>query len=378
MRSVALRVSTRRLVSSSTRANASVQSSLSIEKFPPKSTIFSLIQPTGKIHLGNYLGALRGWADLLKVDSPQSKFIFGVADLHALTMPTEPLQLKQHRYEAMASLIAAGLDPERCIVFHQSTVPEHTELNWYLVCLAGMGQLNRMTQWKLKAHQALTSSIFEEAVLEKTRAGVLLYPVLQTADILIYKSTHVPVGDDQTQHLELCRTVANTFNHTYKTKFFPLPKTLLTPASKVLALRNPSKKMSKSDADQNSSIYLTESPDTIAKKVRKATTDSIQGPLYYDPETRPGVSNLINIVAGINRASVEDTVRDLAWVKDHKQLKDHVTEVVVEEFREKRHMFDHLMGDLGYLDSVSKQGTERAREIALKNIKEVRALMGLN
>ncbi|KAK6201298.1 mitochondrial tryptophanyl-tRNA synthetase [Scheffersomyces amazonensis] len=356
----------------------SVQTIQGIEKFPTNSTIFSLIQPTGKIHLGNYLGAIRSWKDLSEIESEGTRYLFGTADLHAITVPKQAQQLKQYRVEAIASLIASGLDVTKCTLFHQSSVPEHTELNWYLTTITSMGMLNRMTQWKSKANQEESSSIFEEKVLEKTKAGLLCYPVLQAADILIYRSTHVPVGDDQSQHLELTRNIASSFNHVFGKDYFPIPKTLLTPAKKILSLRNPSKKMSKSDPDQNSCVYVTESPDEIAKKIRKATTDSIQGKLYYDPEQRPGVSNLINIISGLTRKSIDDTVTDLQWVKDHKQLKDQVTELLVEEFNPKRHLYEQLLNDKPYLDKICREGTDKAREIASVNIGQIRALIGLD
>lgn len=349
-----------------------------IPTFPENSTIFSLIQPTGKIHLGNYLGAIRNWKDLSESQSPGSRYIFGIADLHAITIPQEPTRLREHRHEAIASLVSAGIDPEKCILYHQSSVPEHTELNWILTCITSLGSLNRMTQWKLKSLQGDSSSIFDEEVLGKTKAGLLCYPVLQAADILIFKSTYVPVGDDQSQHLELCRNIAATFNHTYKCNYFPLPRTLLTPAKKILSLRNPVKKMSKSDADQNSCIYVTESPDTIAKKIRKATTDSIQGKVYYDPENRPGVSNLINIISGLSRKSIPETVDGLLWINNHKQLKDHATELIVEEFKEKRCLFNNLMEDRAYLDQICKAGTTKAREITLVNIRDIKKIVGLD
>ncbi|KAK6465590.1 mitochondrial tryptophanyl-tRNA synthetase [Scheffersomyces coipomensis] len=364
--------------SGSTITTNSVQTIQGIEKFPNNSTIFSLIQPTGKIHIGNYLGAINSWKELSEVESEGTKYLFGTADLHAITQTIDAKILKQYRMEAIASLISSGLNPEKCILFHQSAVPEHSELNWYLTCITSMGMLNRMTQWKSKAHQDQTSSIFEEKVLEQTKAGLLCYPVLQAADILIYKSTHVPVGDDQSQHLELTRNLAQSFNHIYKTKFFPMPKTLLTPAKKILSLRNPLKKMSKSDVDQSSCIYVTESSEEISKKIRKATTDSIQGKIYYDPVGRPGVSNLINIISGLTKKSIDETVVDLQWINDHKQLKDHVTELIVEEFKEKRHMYDQLLNDVAYLDKICQQGRDKAREIASDNIKQIRGIIGLD
>lgn len=341
----------------------------------PNSRIFSLIQPTGKIHLGNYLGAICNWKDISETSSEGSQYIYGIADLHSLTLPYDPKQLKVLRYEAIASLIASGVDPDRCILFHQSAVPEHSELMWILTCLTSMGALNRMTQWKLKAK--IESGTVSEQSFGQTKAGLLNYPILQAADILIYRSTHVPVGEDQSQHIELCRDIAQTFNSTYNTEFFPLPKTLLTPTKKILSLRNPAKKMSKSDKDQSASVYVTEDEASISKKIRRATTDSIQS-IYFDPENRPGVSNLINIVSGLTRKSIEDTVKEIDWIKNHKQLKDHVTELIIEEFKPKRHLYDELMKDVGHLEKVCNLGREKASAIARKNINEVKAIAGLD
>lgn len=348
-------------------------------KFPAGSTVFSLIQPTGKIHLGNYLGAVSNWKDMVDQDNnPDTKFFFGTADLHALTSLPDPIALKRHRHEAIASLLSAGIDTERAVIYHQSSVPAHNQLMWILTCLTGMGSLNRMTQWKLKAQAEASDSIYSEKIMGQTKAGTFAYPALQAADILIYKSTHVPIGDDQTQHLELCRDIAQTFNSTYKKDYFPMPKSVLTPTKKILALRNTSKKMSKSDPDQNSCIYITEEPDTIARKIAKATTDSIQGKVYYDPIERPGVSNLINIVSGLTRTSIDHTVRDLDWVQNHKQLKDHVVELIIEEFKDKRQLYHRLMNDTGYLDDVTAQGTKEASAIADANYKEIALLVGLD
>lgn len=356
----------------------SVQTIDKIDEFPAGSTIFSMIQPTGQFHLGNYLGAIRSWKQLSETESPNTKYIFGIADLHAITSPQDPKELKSRRYEAIASLLASGLSHDKCILYHQSSVPEHTELNWYLTSIASMGSLNRMTQWKLKSHLQQNSSIYDEKVLDNTRAGLLCYPVLQAADILIYKATHVPVGDDQSQHLELCRGLANSFNHQFKTKYFPVPRTLLTPAKKILSLRNPAKKMSKSDPEQSSSIYITETPENIRKKIRRATTDSIQGKVYFDPVARPGVSNMINIISGLTNKPIDETVTDLQWIQDHKQLKDHLVELLVEEFKDKRRLYNELTQDHAYLDTICKSGTEKARQIALTNIIEIRKIIGLD
>lgn len=337
-----------------------------------------MIQPTGKIHLGNYLGALLGWKDLSmsKPAGRPTQFIFGVADLHALTTPHDPHALRQHRFEALASILATGLDPLECIVYHQSLVPQHTELAWYLTCLASMGSLGRMTQWKLKAKIADFGEASVSA-LDKTRAGLFSYPVLMAADVLVHKATHVPVGEDQSQHMELVRQLAHAFNRQYL-PIFAAPRTLLTPLKRILSLRDPLKKMSKSDPDQSSCIYVVDLPDLIARKIRRAATDSVQGPMSFDMEKRPGISNLINIVLGLLRKLVDETVTDLVWVKDHKQLKDFVTELVVAEFNEQRLEFERLMASPEYLQEISSKGTLAAQESAEKTMREVREAMGLS
>lgn len=345
---------------------------------PPGSVIFSLIQPTGKLHLGNYLGAIREWKELADKYGNESTTLYGTADLHALTVPKESSSLRAFRQEAIASLLAGGVDPSKSVIFHQSSVPEHAELTWILTCLVSLGSLNRMTQWKLKSKQAESSSIFNDQVMGKTKAGLLCYPILQAADVLIYKTTHVPVGKDQAQHLELTRDLSNLFNHHYNVNYFPSPQTLLSSGKKILSLRDPSKKMSKSDADKNSCVYITDEPDVISRKLRKAVTDSIQGSIYYDPRERPGISNLIDIVAGLRSISIDDAVADLSWMKDHKQLKDYVTELLVEEFKETRHLYLKLMDNRDYLADVCREGSLKAREIALKNMQQIKKHVGLD
>lgn len=358
------------------RAASTVATVETIPDFQAGSRIFSLIQPTGKIHIGNYLGALLNWKKIVDKTPEGVQCIFGTADLHSLTQIPPAGALLENRYGAIASLLSSGIDPEKCILFHQSSVPEHSELYWIFTCITSMGALNRMTQWKLKSHIEESQDIYNELVMGKTKAGFLLYPVLQAADVMLYNSTHVPVGDDQSQHLELCRGIASTFNHIYG-DFFTLPTTILTPTKKILSLRNPAKKMSKSDQDQSSSVYMTDDADTIAKKFRKAVTDSVQGKITFDPVERPGVSNLVNIIAGVQNKSINDTVEDLSWITSHKQLKDHVTEVVVEEFKDKKALYDLLINDKAYLDLVSDKGTRKAREIALANLEQIKKLVGL-
>lgn len=359
------------------RKHSTVETVTSISSFEKGSRIFSLIQPTGVVHLGNYLGALKNWKDILNNVPDGTQCLFGTADLHSLTQIPAADKLRENRYGAIAAIIASGVDPKQCSLFHQSSVPEHSELYWIFTCLTSIGSLNRMTQWKLKSLVSESQDIFDGKVMGQTKAGIFQYPVLQAADILIYNATHVPVGEDQSQHLELSRQIAQTFNHTYG-QFFTLPKTILTPTKKVLSLRNPAKKMSKSDADQSSAVFLSDEPDTIARKFRKAVTDSVQGPPTFEPETRPGVANIINIIAAITDKTVEETVAELSWIQNHKQLKDHVTEVVVEEFKGKREMYQKLLADKHYIDKVCAEGRDQARELAGKNLAEVKKLVGLS
>lgn len=333
---------------------------------PEDSTVFSMIQPTGKFHLGNYLGAIRVWKDLCENAPKSSRVIYGVADLHAMTIPKSAKELRKYRYEAIASILASGVNSDKAIIYHQSAVAEHAELFWILSSHAGVGYLNRMTQWKSKSEGSDSASL-----------GLFAYPVLQAADILLYNATHVPVGDDQSQHLELTRHVATQFNKHYK-KTFPLPSTILAPTKKILSLKNPSKKMSKSDPDQNGTLYVNDSPEELTKKIKRAVTDSISTHFTYDPETRPGVSNMINIISGIQRKSIEEVERDIAHIDDHKTFKDYVTDVVITEFEKPRLMFDELMKDPAYLESIVKKGNERAKEIATQTLKQVKENSGLD
>ncbi|QEU61291.1 Msw1 [Kluyveromyces lactis] len=341
---------------------------------PKNATIFSLIQPTGKFHLGNYLGAVRVWKDITDLKDDGTTLLFGTADLHAITVPKpNAKEFRNYRIEAIASILSIGIDPEKAIVFHQSKVSQHTELHWLLSSLASMGSLNRMTQWKSKSN---INDQSDDAALGAIKLGLFSYPVLQAADILLYKSTHVPVGDDQSQHLELTRQLSNTFNKFYKTKYFPMPTTILAPTKKILSLLNPEKKMSKSDTNQNSVIYITDEPEIIAKKIRRAVTDSISDSFYFDPVNRPGISNLINTLSGVQRVSIEDVEKDIAHIKDHKDFKQYVTDVLVEELAPSREQFHRYMKNPDYLHKVSEDGASKAREIAEENITEIKRIMG--
>lgn len=362
----------RRFVSTVQKIDYKIQT----QDVPGDATIFSMIQPTGKFHLGNYLGAARVWRDLSELKQEGQKLLFGVADLHAITVPKPDVkEFRQLRIEAIASILSCGVDPLKASVMYQSSIPQHAELHWLLSTFATMGYLNRMTQWKSKSN--IREAVKDPAALGKVKLGLFSYPVLQAADILIYQSTHVPVGDDQSQHLELTRDLAEQFNSFYQTDYFPLPKTILAPTKKILSLTNTEKKMSKSDANQNSVLYLSDNPETIGKKLKKAVTDSTSTHFNYDPVHRPGVSNLINIVSGIRRTSIEDVEKDVSKFDNFKDFKSYVTEIIVEELREPRLLFERYMKEPDYLDSVVKQGTEQAAAIAEKNIKEIHHIMGL-
>src|SRR5271156_4767789 len=262
--------------------------------------IFSGIQPTGNLHLGNYLGAIRNWVEL------QHGFecIFCIVDLHALTQPQDPAELRASTREVTAAYIAAGIDPEHCTIFNQSMVSAHTELAWLLGCLTPLGWLNRMTQFKEKAgkHRDMAG------------LGLFAYPVLMAADILAYKATHVPVGEDQKQHLELARDIAGAFNRRYGVDFFPLPEPqILGEATRVMSLRDGTKKMSKSDESDYSRINLTDDADTIALKIRKAKTDTDPLPdTLAALEKRPEADNLVTIYAALSDSTREKVLKEYA------------------------------------------------------------------
>lgn len=348
---------------------------LDARDIPNNATIFSMVQPTGKFHLGNYLGATRVWQDLCDLKQPGQKLLFGIADLHALTVPKPNVQeFRQFRNEAIASILSVGIDPNKATVMHQSSIPQHAQLYWILSTLASMGYLNRMTQWKSKSN--LKNSALDADTIGKVKLGLFSYPVLQAADILIYRATHVPVGDDQSQHLELTRHLAEQFNNLYKTDIFPKPKTLLAPTKKIFSLASPDKKMSKSDSNQDSVIYVNDEPNVIAKKIKKAVTDSIVDHFNYDPVNRPGVSNLINIVSGVQRKSVQEVEKDISHLNNFKDFKNYVTEVIVEELKSPKEKFVRFMAEPEFLDEVVQRGTEEAKELTERNYKEISKIVG--
>lgn len=323
--------------------------------------VFSGVQPTGNLHLGNYLGALKRFVAM----QDDYDCVYCIVDLHALTMPWDPDQLREATREVAAGFMASGLDPARCIVFNQSQCPMHLRLQWILACLTPLGWLNRMTQFKEKAGKQK----------DNASLGLYGYPVLQAADIIGYHATHVPVGDDQRQHLELSRDIAGAFNHTFGVDFFPLPEAvILGEATRVMSLRDGRSKMSKSDRSDYSRINLTDDRDSIALKIRKARTDSIMG-VSYDPENRPEASNLVTIYASLAGVS-RDTVLDEFQSARFSDFKARLADLAVEVLGPVGEEMKRLSADPGYVDSVLRDGAARARAIAEPIQKKVEELTG--
>jgi tryptophanyl-tRNA synthetase len=326
--------------------------------------IFSGIQPTGNLHLGNYLGAIRNWVVLQK----DFECIFCIVDLHALTQPQNPAELRDSTREVTAAYIAAGIDPERCTIFNQSMVPAHTELAWLLGCLTPLGWLNRMTQFKEKAGKNR----------EMAGLGLYAYPVLMAADILLYKATHVPVGEDQKQHLELARDIAGAFNHRYEREFFPLPEPqIFGTATRVMSLRDGTKKMSKSDSSGYSRINMTDDADAISLKIRRAKTDPQPLPATVaDLEQRPEADNLVGIYGALSGLSREDALARFAG-QNFSLFKEALSELAVEVLGRIGGEMRRLMADPGYIDSVLRRGAGHASAIAGPVLREAQEISGL-
>ncbi len=326
--------------------------------------IFSGMQPTRQLHLGNYLGALRNWVAL------QASYdcIFCVVDLHALTLPQEPEVLRSNTREVAAAYIAAGIDPQRCILFAQSHVSAHSELSWILSCHAPIGWLNRMTQFKEKAGKHRDSAVL----------GLYAYPVLMAADILAYKATHVPVGEDQKQHLELSRDIAGAFNRHYDVDFFPLPEPqILGEATRVMSLRDGSKKMSKSDISDQSRINMTDDAETIAQKIRKAKTDPDPLPETADDlVARPEADNLVTIYGALTDQSRQQ-VLDAQAGAQFSTFKTALVDVAVAKLAPITAEMNRLMNDPAEIDRLLSHGADRAEAIAAKTLAEAKDIIGL-
>jgi tryptophanyl-tRNA synthetase len=326
--------------------------------------IFSGVQPTGDLHLGNYLGALRNWVRL----QHDYDCLYCVVDLHAVTVWQDPKMLAANTREVTAGLIAAGLDPAANIIFNQSQVAEHAELAWIFNCVARLGWLNRMTQFKEKAGKNR----------ENASVGLYAYPNLMAADILLYKASHVPVGEDQKQHLELARDIAAKFNNDYGTELFPQPEPLiLGAAARVMSLRDGTSKMSKSDPSENSRINMTDDADTIARKLRRAKTDPEALPSdVAGLEGRPEAANLLGIFAALADATLADVVAEQGG-RQFSQFKATLTELAVSVLAPIGEEMARLMADPGYLDGVLADGAGRAEAIAGPVMDEVFAVMGI-
>ena len=330
----------------------------------PKPRVLSGVQPTGNLHLGNYLGAIRNFVELQN----SHECLYCVVDLHAITVFQDPTELAANTREVAAAFIAAGVDPKNHIVFNQAQVPQHAELAWVLNCVARMGWLNRMTQFKEKAGKDR----------EKASVGLYVYPNLMAADILLYQATHVPVGEDQKQHLELARDIAQKFNNDFDAEgFFPLPEPLIQgPATRVMSLRDGSKKMSKSDPSNLSRITMLDSADEIAKKIRKAKTDPDVLPESESGlDGRPEAANLLGIYAALAEQELAQTINQFAG-QQFSALKEALAELAIAKIAPIGDEMRRLNDDPSAVDAVLADGAERARAIAEPVMAEVRKLVG--
>ncbi len=319
-----------------------------------KKRIYSGIKPSGKITLGNYIGAIGNWVSL----ADDYDCMYCVADLHAITERQEPKELRRLTIESMAQYIASGLDPEKNILYIQSHVSAHAELSWVLGCMTYMGELNRMTQYKDKSQKNA----------DNLNAGLFTYPVLMAADILLYQTDLVPVGDDQKQHLEIARDIANRFNNRYSETFVVPEIYVPKVGARVMSLQDPEKKMSKSDENVNATVYITDSADDIARKFKRAVTDSV-GKVAYNDEQK-GIRNLLEIHAAVTGQKAEQVA--LAYQdKGYGDLKNDTAEAVIEALRPIREKYEMLLADKAYLESVYKNGAEQANRIALKTLRKV-------
>ena len=328
--------------------------------------IFSGVQPTGNLHLGNYLGAIKNFVDLN--NDSNNECVFCVVDLHAITVKQNPKELKSNIQETVATFIASGIDPNRSIIFNQSGVPAHAEGAWILSCIARMGWLNRMTQFKEKAGKDK----------EKASVGLYSYPVLMAADILLYDATHVPVGDDQKQHLELCRDIAQKFNTDFEMEnFLQVPEPLIQKEfSRIMSLKDGSKKMSKSELSDLSRINLKDDSDLIINKIKKAKTDPLPIPnSTKDLDERLEAKNLLGIYSSLTNSTMEKSVEIFAG-KNFSEFKEKLSEVLVDRIQPITLEIKKLLNDKSYLDKILLEGVERADKIASQKIKRIKEILG--
>ena len=331
-----------------------------------KKKIFSGVQPTGNLHLGNYLGAIKNFVKLS--EDKDSDCIFCVVDLHAITVNQDPRELRNNIRETVATFIASGIDPKKSIIFNQSNVSQHSEAAWILSCVARMGWLNRMTQFKEKAGKDK----------EKASIGLYSYPVLMAADILLYDSTHVPVGYDQKQHLELCRDIAQKFNNDFGINdFFKVPEPLIQKEfSRIMSLKDGTKKMSKSEISDLSRINLTDEKDLIINKIKKAKTDPLPMPSSVEElEKRPEAKNLIGIYASLSGLSLEKSINEFSG-KNFSIFKENLSQVIVDKIFPISKEIKKLINEKKYLDEILLTGSTKAGDIAARKLKKIHEILG--
>ena len=328
--------------------------------------IFSGVQPTGNLHLGNYLGAIKNFVELQ--NEKDNNCIYCVVDLHAITLKQDPKELKNNIRETAATFIASGLNPKKSILFNQSLVPAHSEGSWILSCIGRMGWLNRMTQFKEKAGKDK----------EKASVGLYIYPILMAADIMLYDATHVPVGDDQKQHLELCRDIAQKFNNDYNVEDFLVPPEPLIQKqfSRIMSLKDGSKKMSKSDVSDLSRINLKDSKDLIINKIKKAKTDPHPIPnIIEELENRPEAENLLGIYSSLKNQNINTTLKEFGG-KNFSEFKTNLSEQLIDKISPMEKEINKLLNDPGYLDKILLAGAEKANNIAEKKVREMKKIIG--
>ena len=328
--------------------------------------IFSGVQPTGNLHLGNYLGAIKNFVSLN--NDTENECIFCVVDLHAITVKQDSKELRNNIRETVATFIASGINPKKSIIFNQSQVSAHAEGAWILSCVARMGWLNRMTQFKEKAGKDK----------EKASIGLYSYPVLMAADILLYDATHVPVGDDQKQHLELCRDIAQKFNNDFEVdNFLQVPEPLIQKEfSRIMSLKDGSKKMSKSELSDLSRINLTDNKDQIINKIKKAKTDPMPMPNgLQELDERPEAKNLLGIYASLTNTTLEKSIENFSG-KNFSEFKESLSEILVNKIEPISIEIKKLLADQKYLDQILLEGVEKANLIASKKIQKMREIVG--
>ena len=329
--------------------------------------IFSGVQPSGNLHLGNYLGAIKNFVNLQ--NQKETECVYCIVDLHAITIKQEPKELKKNIRETLATFIASGIDYKKSIIFNQSSVSAHSEGAWILSCVARMGWLNRMTQFKEKAGKDK----------EKASVGLYAYPVLMAADILLYDSTHVPVGHDQKQHLELCRDIAQRFNSDFNVPdFLKTPEPLIQKNfSRIMSLKDGTKKMSKSDPSDLSRINLTDDKDLIVNKIKKAKTDSMPMPsIKEDLKKRPEVDNLLGIYSSLSNQDIEQSKNEFNG-KNFSEFKEKLSDLLVEKISPISKEIKRLLNDAKYLDNILLEGSQKADRMASIKIKEIKKIIGI-